>query len=465
MGVSLVSGIDAVKSGVGFKGPPEGVAQLGTLGLNSATDAASSITSAYGSASSTLSTSLSVSKSQVNLIELKAKSEGREPTPEELDEACGPLSFLAKAGNELTEALGGIFDSVNKFASDFGESIGAFAAKLNKLIDDVANAVDEIVKEIAEQALALFETANNLAIQALNAVENAINTAVGFVNDALAEADRLLNKAIDELLAFADSLNFASLFNLDCQEEAVENALDKDKIADADEVSRVLTPEAVDGTDETITSETLPVPQTSFETPESKPPSPSLNQLIERYRTAARALNAGRERIPIISRTERAALERASNDAFQDLRVAALAEGKIVGELPVWGENFDKPLPPVSASRGTDAAKPKTSATAPSVQNEADSIKADIARFNRLNQEQGSEGSSLKREVLFTFTAEGKADLTRRVNANLEKRAEASRLSKQIGDRIRDASPEVKRAVGSFNGSLRPGYFQGGLFS
>lgn len=238
--VTLTSGMDAVKSGDAFKtAPGEGLADIG---LAAATSASDMIAETWSAVTKNLSTTLSVTSSQVKVIELKAKSEGREATPEEIDEACGPLSFLAKAKNELEEALSEIFGQVEDFASEFGQTIASFANDLNTLIDDVANAVDEVAQAAAQVILDAFNAANALAIQALDAVEGAINSAVGFVNDAVAEAEALLNNAIDELLAFADSLNFASLFSLDCQEEAVANAVDSEKVADAAEVDRVIGP-------------------------------------------------------------------------------------------------------------------------------------------------------------------------------------------------------------------------------
>lgn len=453
---NLVDSIAEINGGGAFKGPPAGVSDLDDIGLDSATNAASSITDSWGSATGNLSTAITVSKSQVNLIELKAKSEGREPTDEELDEACGPLSFLAKAGNELTEALGGIFDSVNKFASDFGVAIGTFAAQLNQLISDVVNEVDEIAEAIAKEALELFEAVNSVAIQALEKIEGAINTAVGFVNNAIAEAERLLNKAIDELLAFADSLNFASLFNLDCQEEALENAVDTDKIADADEIDRVIAPRVVVSTDETITSETLSKEPFNLSAAGALRASPELEELIDRYRTAARALNAGRLRIPIINRTERLALLKASNDAFQDLRVGALAEGKNVSDLPVWGENFDEPLPPSSVPRGIDAANPNSTPTGgdskQQLEQEIAEIRKEIEQYNRLNDEQYS---------LIVDQTINTSKYTPAENRAADRlRKDVRRFRGNIESRI-DSSPNsdvIRRAVGRIR-SVKEGVF------
>lgn len=272
MSVPLASGIEAVKSGDAFKAAPS-MGELADIGLDAASSAVDAITETWSAMTKNLSTTLSVTSSQVKVIELKAKSEGREPTPEELDKACGPLSFLTKAKNELEEALSGIFGQVEGFASEFGQTIASFANDLNTLIDDVANAVDEVAQEIAQAALDAFEAVNAVAMEALEAVEGAINSAVGFINDAVAEAEALLNSAIDEMLAFADSLNFASLFSLDCQEEAVANAVDSEKVADAAEVDRVIGPtverESAPPTenlaDIPVTSPTLAEPQTTLE--------------------------------------------------------------------------------------------------------------------------------------------------------------------------------------------------------
>jgi hypothetical protein len=458
---NLVDSIAEINGGGAFKGPPAGVSDLDDIGLDSATNAASSITDSWGSATGNLSTAITVSKSQVNLIELKAKSEGREPTDEELDEACGPLSFLAKAGNELTEALGGIFDSVNEFASDFGVAIGTFAAQLNQLISDVVNAVDEIAEAAAQLVLDAFETVNSVAIQALEAIEGAINSAVGFVNDAIAEADRLLNKAIDELLAFADSLNFASLFNLDCQEEALENAVDTDKIADADEIDRVIAPRVVVSTDETITSETLSKEPFNLSAAGAPTPPPELNDLIQRARTTGRALIAGVDRRPSISRSERDRLSNDYRNALRELQTAALAQGIDFNDLPIFGPNLDQPNTSRPQPRGTDAARSQTTPTGGDIsqrlQQEIDSIKRDLALYNRLNDEQFREIRSQKLSILNPFAPPLTGPI---VQATDQKTRDAENLRNKILEDINKSSnPDVvRKAVGPVE-EIRSGYF------
>jgi len=237
----LKDSIAAVQDGSAFKPPPD-MDELASIGLPSATSAVEMITETWSAATKNLSKILSVTSSQVTVIELEAKSQGREPTEEELDEACGPLGFLTKVPNALSEALSDIFGQVDEFASDFGRAIGEFAGELNELINDVANAIDEVAQEAAQLILDAFNTVNAIAIEALNAVEGAINAAVGFVNDAIAEAEQLFNQAIDKLLGFADSLVFAAFYKLECQETALENAIDLDNNADAAEIDRVISP-------------------------------------------------------------------------------------------------------------------------------------------------------------------------------------------------------------------------------
>jgi hypothetical protein len=91
----------AIQDGSAFKPPPavddfdEFGEALGSKGggISSLTE---SVTSAWNSTVSNLSTAFSVTSTQVKVIEIEAKSQGREATDEELDEACGPLSFLTK---------------------------------------------------------------------------------------------------------------------------------------------------------------------------------------------------------------------------------------------------------------------------------------------------------------------------------------------------------------------------------
>jgi hypothetical protein len=366
MAAILSDSIKAVQDGSAYK-PPPGVDDLASIGLPSADAAASSITASWGEATDDLSKTLSVTSTQVKVIELKAKSEGREPTEAELDEACGPLSFLTAVPKALNEALGGILESVNQFASDFGESIGAFAARLNQLTEDLANAIESGIQELIDAAETALGAVNQAAIQALNAVENAINVAVGFVNTALAQAEQLLNTAIDELLGFAKSLNFASLFSLDCQEEALENAVEPEKVADAEEIDRVTAPVEVDSTDETITSETLPVPQTTF-TPAAAPaPPPDIDALVASYQRAARALKAAEEatRAAAISagtvpfpftRAQVAELRQTEFSTLQELRRSALSEGLLLDSLPIYGPNFDSPRDADTENRTQNAS-------------------------------------------------------------------------------------------------------------
>jgi hypothetical protein len=429
--------------------------ELGSKGSGAA-GVASTVPAAWSSACDNLSTTLSVTQSQVKVIELDAKSQGREPTDEELDEACGPLSFLTKLPGLLDEALSDIFGKFNEFATSFSETVGEFMAKFDELVADVVNAVDEIAQAAAQLVLDAFELANQAALAAIEVIESTINTVATAINDAINFATDAFNKAIDKLLAFADSINFASIFGLDCQTEALENAVDTDKIADADEINRVIAPEVVVSTDETITSETLSKEPFNLSAAGAPGASPELEELIDRYRTAARALSAGRVRIPIINRTERTALEKASRDAFQDLRVGALAEGKNVSDLPVWGENFDEPLPPVSVPRGIDAANPNSTPTGgdskQQLEQEIAEIRKEIEQYNRLNDEQ------------FSLIVDQNLNLSKytpaEVRAADQLRRDVRRLRGNIESRI-NRSPNkdvIRRAVGSIR-SVKEGVF------
>jgi len=358
----LKESIAAVQDGSAYK-PPPSVDGLTGIGLESATTAAEAITQTWSTATSNLSKTLSVTSSQVKVIELEAKSEGRQPTEEELDEACGPLSFLVSVPKALNEALGDIYGKVDEFATSFGQTIGEFASDLNQLIDDVANAIDETAEELAQEALELFETANSLAISALNTVENAINSAVGFVNDAIVEAERLLDAAVEKLLGFARSLNFASLFSLDCQKEAVENGVDSEKVADAAEVERVVAPTVVNDSDNEIASETLSTPQTTFAPavePRTIPPG-DLELLTQRYLDAAALADELSREVfdPAFTSRPAAEIEEVNRryEAAQDARDQAQAEmisiaqrsGVPVESLPVYKssyKNFSEPATP-----------------------------------------------------------------------------------------------------------------------
>jgi hypothetical protein len=565
MSVPLASGIDAIKSGEAFKAAPS-MSELGDIGLAAATSAVDQITQTWSALTNNLSTTLSVTSSQVKVIELKAKSEGREPTPEELDEACGPLSFLAKAKTELEEALSGIFGQVESFASEFGQTIASFANDLNTLVDEVANAVDEVAQEIAQAALDAFEAVNAVAMEALAAVEGAINSAVGFVNDAVAEAEALLNSAIDEMLAFADSLNFASLFSLDCQKEAVANAVDSEKVADAAEVDRVIAPTpttssntgvelpneptppsteppgywtADDGRltllstpelfarasagiapfgspgktpdglpkfvvarandtgkmyivisseppqvqwtpltldeaaakgatilaslraddnkkvpipqpptpDKLVTSPTLTEPQTEFAQVQTAVP-PSLTQLIENFRSAARvAVLAGQElsiayvekRPSLVSIAERDALNLAADQEKNKLFLEAANQGVPANDLPIYGPEFNL------TARGIEAAQQPAAASS-KLQQTIDELAPIKSKYNSVNQEQGQLAVKLKFDILPSTP-----DNIRLFN---EKNAEAKSLRQQLVSKIDALSPKDQQAVEKEIGSI-----------
>jgi hypothetical protein len=355
MPATLDAGRAAIQSGEAFKPPPavddfdEFGEALGSKG-GGLSSLSASVKSAWGSATRNLGTFLNVAETQVKVIELEAKSQGREPTEEELEEACGPLSFLTKIPNILGDALSDIFGKFNDFVSAIGETVGEFMGKLDALIADVANAIDEVAQAAAQVVLDAFEAANAVALQAIEAIESVVNTVATAVNDAIQFATDAFNKAVDKLLAFADGLNFASLFSLECQKEALEEAVDKEKIADPPEVQRVIAPTVVNETDNTKTAESLSVPQTVFAPAESKAPPPSLDILITRYQTAARAYKASideagtaiREgRRPNITRTQQQDLDSAQREALQNLREAAVAQRIDLDSLSIYGPNFD----------------------------------------------------------------------------------------------------------------------------
>lgn len=451
---TLVDGANAIQDGSAFK-PPPGVDDLFSLGLSAAESAASQISEIWASASSNLSTILSVTSSKVKVTELKAKSEGRTPSKEELDEACGPLAFLSEIPKALNEALGGITSQVQQFASDFGRAIGEFESELNELISDVVNAVDEAAEELDR-----FETANNIAIQALNAVNNAINEVVGAVNTVIAQAEAALDSAINELLAFADGLTFAGLFSLDCQDEAVENTIDEDKVADAAEVDRVIGPEPSSETNDAVDSENLSTSKTEFTQVQSAPP-PDIDELIQRYRSAAiEAVLAGQEiaiaftqkRPPTVSRAQRDALNITADLEKNNLFLEAASLGIDVRELPIYGPSFDQPLTAGNESTGQNNTNSRTE---DSVQSERkrdlDALNAAKAESNKLIAQFNSVAAEI-RQTVSPPTSPGYLDRLRVLKPQADalkkeidiKDAEIRRLSAKLGKPVTFGSVEAE---------------------
>lgn len=456
---TLADGANAIQDGSAFR-PPPGVDDLFSLGLSAAESVASQISEIWTSASSNLSTTLSVTSSKVKVTELKAKSEGRTPSKEELDEACGPLAFLSEIPKALNEALGGITSQVQQFASDFGRAIGEFESELNELISDVANAVDETAEAIAQAALDAFEAANTIAIQALNAVNNAINEVVGAVNTVISQAEAALDSAINELLAFADGLTFAGLFSLDCQDEAVENTIDEDKVADAAEVDRVIGPEPSSETNDAVDSENLSTSKTEFTQVQSAPP-PDIDELIQRYRSAAiEAVLAGQEiaiaftqkRPPTVSRAQRDALNITADLEKNNLFLEAASLGIDVRDLPIYGPSFDQPLTAGNESTGQNNTNSRAE---DSVQSERkrdlDALNAAKAESNKLIAQFNSVAAEI-RQTVSPPTSPGYLDRLRVLKPQADalkkeidiKDAEIRRLSAKLGKPVTFGSVEAE---------------------
>lgn len=445
----MASTLDVARAGVQdgsiYNDPPstEGFDEFGAaLGSKGGgiSGLASAVASAWNSTVSNLSTALSVTSTQVKVIELEAKSQGREATDEEIDEACGPLSFLKKLPNILDDALADIFGKFNEFASVIGETVGEFMGKLDELIADVANAVDEVAEAAAQLALEAFEAVNAVAIQAIEAIESVVNAVTGAINDAIQFATDAFNSAVDKLLAFADTLNFASLFSLDCQEEALEAAVDKEKIADADEVDRVVGPTIVEGTESPISSTTLAEPQTAFAQVQTSVP-PSLDQLIENFRSAARkAVLAGQElslafiqkRPSTVSIAERDALNAAADQEKNKLFLEAANQGVPANDLPIYGTEFNL------TARGFVAAQQPVAASS-KVQQTINELAPVKSRYDAVNQEQGQLAVRLKFDLLPSTP-----DNIKLFN---EKNAEAKSLRQQLVSKIDALSPKDQQAV------------------
>jgi cob(I)alamin adenosyltransferase len=458
MSATLDAGRAAIQSGEAFKPPPaaddfdEFGEALGSKG-GGLSGLSASIKSAWGSATRNLGTYLSVAESQTKVIELEAKSKGRAPTEEELEEACGPLSFLTKIPNILGDALSDIFGKFDEFASAIGETVSEFMGKLDSLIDDVANAIDEVAQEIAQAALDAFEAVNAVALQAIEAIESVVNTVTGAINDAIQFATDAFNSAVDKLLAFADGLNFASLFGLECQKEALEEAVDKEKIADTAEVNRVVGPTIVEGTESPISSTTLAEPQTEFAQVQTSVP-PSLNQLIENFRSAARkAVLAGQEvaiafvqkRPSTVSIAERDALNLAAEQERNKLLLEAANQGVPANDLPIYGPEFNL------TARGIEAAQQPVAVSSKSQQT-IDELAPVKSRYDAANQDQLQLAIKLKFDILPSTP-----DNIRLFN---EKNAEAKSLRQQLVSKIDSLSPKDQQAVakeiGIINDVLKP---------
>jgi hypothetical protein len=350
--------------------------------------------------------------------------------------------------------------------------------KFDKLLADIAEAVDDVVREAAEAALAVFKAVNDVAVKAIEAIESVVNTVATAVNDAISFATDAFNKAIAKLSAWADTLSIGSLFSIECQKEAVEEATNKDKVADNAEVSRVLSPPVVNGTDPTLTSDQLSTPQTEFADAPSTVIPPSLEILIASYQKAARAYQASvveagaaiREgRRPNITRAQQQDLESNRRSTLQELRDAAVRQRFDENTLPIYGPNFDSPRKLVELRRGTDKYGntvvtsgedySKSDGSSDKLQAEIAEIKRDIARYNQINEEQFQEIRSQKLKMLNPF---GKLDGTE-LRASDRKLADAKALRREIEAEInkprqgRDTET-VKKAVGTV-GSIKEGFF------
>jgi hypothetical protein len=246
MSVTLASGVNSISTGAAFYPQPASIDLLANCGFSKMQSVGSMIDGAFASAKDNLSTVLSISQTQVKVITLKAKSEGREPTPEELAAACDPFSLLKDINTSINDKINGVLDDLNT-------ELEAFNTELERLM------------KLGDQFLIdQFKALNAELDAALTAVENKLDELVGAVDSAIATAEKAIDDAIKELKAFADGLTFASLFNLDCQTDAKDAAVDSTKVADAAEVGRVVGP-TVSGASNSGNLDTLP--------PDSTPPA------------------------------------------------------------------------------------------------------------------------------------------------------------------------------------------------
>jgi phage-related protein len=268
MSVSLSSTINSVKDGSVFKdlsgslNDITSVAATLPAALKAQFDTATAgVMTQMQAAQDNFALTCTVTSSAADLANKKSLEETGEPADPK--ESCGPLAIFEEGPALLKEKLDEILGGISEFASDFGagvsefaddalaaakavgEKISEYAAELQELISNVTNAVSEAAQELAQEALDAFNAANAAVSEAFDAVTSKINELVtdltDSVNALVEKAQEAFDDAVAELKAFADSIQFSSLFNTECLAEVKDKVLDTEKLASTDTLEKAIT--------------------------------------------------------------------------------------------------------------------------------------------------------------------------------------------------------------------------------
>lgn len=268
MSVSLSSTIDSVRDGSVFKdlsGSLNDVTSLAATlpaGLKAQFDnATATVMGQMQVAQSNFALTCSVTSASADLANKKSlETTGAAADPKE---SCGPLAIFEEGPALLKEKLGEILKGISDFSSDFGAGVSEFAgnaleaakavgakiseyqSQLTGLISNVTSAVGEAAQEAAQAALAAFNSANAAVSAAYQAVSSKVSELAAdltsSVNALVEKAQAAFDGAITELKAFADSIQFSSLFNTECLADVKGKVLNSEKLASVDTLEKAIT--------------------------------------------------------------------------------------------------------------------------------------------------------------------------------------------------------------------------------
>lgn len=186
--------------------------------------------------------------------------EGRSATEEELEEACAPLSIFEKGPALLKELIGNIYDGIGGFAKELGASISGFvsdaqglaksaaskfteiSSKVAGFVSDIATAVTEEARALAQAAYDAFKSANSAIMDAVDKMTAKINEVAGELTSkvtALVDtAKAALGNAVGAIKDWISSIDFSIGGGSPCAKNAKEIAIDTSKLANPADLAK-----------------------------------------------------------------------------------------------------------------------------------------------------------------------------------------------------------------------------------
>lgn len=466
----------ALQSGSAYRDPDVALVDLTASSANAPSNIATMLNTTASTVSGIFTTEekkiavrTQVAEMQTGASKIKANSDGRSATGDELEKSCGPLAFLTDGYKLLEEQLGNLWDGIGELASEFAEDLGIAVDGFLGGAVDLANAVFEKCKELTDAiadaiANGLDEVAAALEASPLGQFYNQLSAKVSELTSALSgaisnlaqQASVAFEAALDEIEAFVDSLSLAKLFDTECANEAKTESMNEEQLSTTADVESALKSEGTRTIDPKATEAPAPFQERAEPIPEPLEPGPTLQSAINKYREAQLALDAvnlevrnrtGREtsaQLASLKQRQSEANNRAM-EAKRELNDLANKEGKTMSALPIWGTSYNQP-------KGIENYDPEVVAAANA--NLADLEKRYIAavrEFDRANAAQLAEKNSKIYNLFRPITPEDVAKHRVMLDDTRKKRDAVTAIINEIppGDRA------TIRAKAPFNAEIK----------